>query len=150
MNGGHVAVAPDLREARDVGPGVVIDAACRPLDGGTGIGVEVGGGDGADGGAIVVAHDATSAHRLERRGHLVRMRSVGDGVAEHPDLVDGWEVGGHCLERGQVGVNVRKDSDAHAKGEYTDGGPSERSSASYGVASRHRFARGFTDTSVAI
>ena len=45
---------------------------------------------------------------------------VADDVAEHPDLVDVGRSATHRLEGGQVGVDVRQDSDTHARVEYTD------------------------------
>src|SRR3990172_9527786 len=50
---------------------------------------------------------------VEAADHLVGLWAVADDVTERPDLVDWRHVVAHRVERGEIGVNVRQDGEAH-------------------------------------
>jgi len=97
-----------LRQGRQVGARLFAQVRPRPLHRDAGVGVEVLGGEVADGRGVVVALDPDRAGLAQTPHHRLGVRPVADDVAELPDRVHGTDRSEHCLQCPQIGVDVRE------------------------------------------
>ena len=64
---------------------------------------------------IVIAEDAGRPHTVEAFHDAVRFGAVADDVAEDADAVDRSDRREHRIEGDEIGVDVRKDRQAHRR-----------------------------------
>jgi hypothetical protein len=94
---------------------VGVDALGRPLDRCPRVIVECVSIQFADGGGIVIAAHADGPFRGQPGDYLIRLRPVTDDVTKLPYGVVGLQRVKHCLERGQIAVDIGEHGNPHCE-----------------------------------